>query len=163
MRFDTSHNTCYLDAACGMRLPGPPPVQPFAYDGVIEYPVTFFRDCPGHFRHAQLCAISSREMRGALWQAHRKGWSSFVIVSHSFELIRDRKQANRHARPDRYVIRRFELLCKFLGAHRDTFPTSGFADLPHDAPPLPRSSTPLTSRLDLTALRFAEQLARRLS
>jgi hypothetical protein len=55
---------------------------------VYEYPVSAFEDWPGHFlRPAQLTAASYGELANALSAAERSGWESFVIVSHSFELL----------------------------------------------------------------------------
>jgi hypothetical protein len=158
IRFDTSHNTCYLDSACGLRTPEPL-LQPKWIENVYELPVAFFEDRPGHYRHAQLCATSAREMENALRGAWEQGWSSFVIVSHGFELLKDRKQTSRPARPDRIVIKRFERLCRFLANNTDKFRTAFLAD----APPVdvPQPARPLRSRLHHTAWRVTEQLARR--
>lgn len=158
IRFDTSHNTCYLDAACGLRTPEPV-LQPRWIDGVYEVPVSFYEDWPSHFRHAQICAVSSREMENTLLAAWERGWTSFVIVSHGFEMLKERKQTARPVRPDPIVIKRFERLCQFLGRNSDKFRTLGFADtVPAE---LPQPAKPLKSGLRHTAWRFTEQLARR--
>ena len=160
IRYDTSLNPCYLDATCRMRTPEPL-LQPADLYGVREYPVSYFRDGPGHSRHAQLCSCSARELRGALLQAWEAGWESFVIVSHSFERIGRRKQTATAPRPDRIVIGRFERLCEFLGNNRDKFHTATFSELgPAPAPEAPPRA--LRSRVDRTAGRMAEQMVRRL-
>jgi hypothetical protein len=100
-------------------------------------------------------------MAGALTQAWREGWDSFVIVSHSNELIGRRKQTARPPVPDRIVITRFERLCAFLAGNLDKFRTATFAGLgPPAAAPAP--TRPLRSRVDRTAGRVAQQLVRRL-
>lgn len=159
---DTTHNTCYLDSACGMRT-SDWLLQPRTIHGVREFPVTFFSDYPGHMRHAQLCACSFGEMKAALLNAWRRGWTSFVIVSHSFELIRNRKKPGAIPRPDPTVIRRFENLCRFLQKNSDKFQTRFFGDI--DLSAIPETSAtgdrPLASRIDRTAWRLGEQLIRR--
>jgi peptidoglycan/xylan/chitin deacetylase (PgdA/CDA1 family) len=160
IRYDTSHNTCYLNAECGLRTSGPE-LHPREIEGVWEFPIAYFQDWPGHYRHAQLCACSAAELRRTLVQAWQGGWSCYVLVSHGFELLRRRKQAGVTALADRAVIRRFESLCRFLGANRDMFRTAGFLDLdPAEIPP-PTSTRPLRSNVARTALRFAEQVSRR--
>jgi hypothetical protein len=85
--FDTSHNAYYLDSACGLRISSLM-LQLGRIGGVFEFPTTFFQDSPGHFRYAQLRACSACELEGALLPAWRRGWHAFVLVSHTFELIR---------------------------------------------------------------------------
>ena len=161
IRFDTSYNFCYLDAECGLRLPRPM-TQPGPLEGVCEVPITFFSDYPGHHRHVQLRACSFREMRGALLEAHRLAWPTFVIVSHSFELLKSAKPG-RAPRPDPIVMGRFERLCRFLAENPGKFRTSGFADL--DQGSIERSDVPsgqeLKGSIVATLLRYVEQSARR--
>jgi hypothetical protein len=159
--FDTSYNFCYLNSTCGLRTPAPL-LQPAALAGVWEFPITFFRDWPGHGRHAQPCACSGRELEHILMQAWRRGWYAVVLVSHSFELLKDRQQAEVPPTPDRAVIRRFERLCRFLAAHRDKFRTLGFADVDVNDIPTAQPQRPLRSRLHYTGGRLVEQLVRRL-
>ncbi|HVX15433.1 MAG TPA: polysaccharide deacetylase family protein [Pirellulales bacterium] len=161
VRYDTSYNVCYLDSDCGLHTPRAL-LQPEEIHGVREFPITFFQDWPGHFRHAQLCACSSQELEHALDEAWRRGWRSFVLVSHSFELLKRRKQPPLPPLPDGTVIRRFERLCRFLSTNRDRFGTCGFRDL--DNTPLGPclADEPLRSTVRRTAWRFGEQAVRRL-
>ena len=161
VRFDTSYNVDYLDTARGLRLPDLL-LQPRTIDGVCEVPISFFSDWPGHYRPAQLGACSDRELRQALLQAWRRGWHSFVLVSHSFELLRGRGRLEVFPRPDRIVVRRFESLCRFLAGNREKFRTVGFSDLEPSPIAPPDATRPLQTGLHLTILRYGEQLARRL-
>ena len=131
-------------------------------EGVWEFPISFFREWPGHYRHAQLCACSVQELRESMLQAWQRGWYSYVLVSHGFEMLRRRKQAGVTALADRTVIRRFEGLCRFLGENRDKFRTIGFSDVDPATIPVAAPVRPLRSSAYGTAWRFAEQLARRL-
>jgi hypothetical protein len=162
IRYDTSHNTCYLDSVCKMRTPQPL-LQPERLHGVYEFPITYFGDWPGHYRHAQVTACSAQEMQNALLAAWQRQWYAFVIVSHSFELLNRRRSPRRILRPkaDLIVIRRFERLCRFLDDHRDKFRTAGFEELDPDSIPAPRVEAPLHSGVRRTAWRLVEQLARR--
>lgn len=150
--FDSSYNAAYLGGDCAIAV-DETLTGPTALDGVTEVPVSFFRDYPGHLRHTQLCACSSAEMIHALEQAAANGHRTFVIVSHSFELLNRRK-----TKANRIVLRRFHTLCEHLAERRDRFRTVGFHDLaeidcaaPDAAPP------PLRSPLWRTGLRIVEQ------
>jgi peptidoglycan/xylan/chitin deacetylase (PgdA/CDA1 family) len=157
IRYDSSYNFCYLGRDCSIDFPEPM-LQPAEIDGVCEVPISFFSDFPGHHRHVQLCACSHRELRRALLQAHELGWRTFVIVSHSFELLR---RSARETTPDPVVVRRFDQLCRFLAENRDRFRTAGFHDLALEPGAFKASRIP-TSPMPLTAMRMGEQLARRI-
>jgi hypothetical protein len=161
LTFDTSYNVCYLDPAWPSkdRLL----TQPLRMGNVWEMPIGFFNDWPGHFRPAQLCACSSREMQLALVGAWEAGWHSFVIVSHSFELIKRGKDPTAPAKPDRLVIRRMEDLCRFLGENRDRFRVATFSDLDPGTIPAVGTPPPLRSKIGHTVRRMAEQILGRVS
>jgi hypothetical protein len=160
--FDSSHNMCWLGITCNIETDNFI-FQPTYLDGVFEFPVSCFQDWPGHWRHAQLCACSSGELQGALLSAWRNGWYAFVIVSHSFELIR-RGEANQGPpwSADKVVLRRFKQLCEFLRTNQDKFQTSTFAELDASALPLNTGMRPLKSSLRRTTWRLMEQAYRRL-
>ncbi len=162
IEFDTSHNTTYLKSACDIRT-ADLLLQPRDIEGVREFPISFFQSWPRGYRHAQVCACSSQEMQGALMGAWRRQWYSFVIVSHSFELLKGRKQKDSQAAPDRIVIRRFEKLCRFLDANRDKFKTSGFDELDVDSIPSLNPQSPLPGKRRHTLWRHLEQLTRRVT
>jgi len=154
--FDTSYNLPYLQPGMDLGVDGPLR-QPARIDGVCEFPVSHFEDWPGHVRHAQLAACSFREFSSMMLQAWRNGWSSFVIVSHSFELLTTPWDAT-----DPIVVRRFRNLCRFLGDNPDKFRTAGFADLTPEEIPVDLQVPALKSNPARTALRYGEQLVGRL-
>ncbi len=156
--FDTSSNVAYLDTHCGLGT-DQTMLQPQQINGVHEFPISFVEDWPGHYRVAQLGACSFAEMSSMLMQAWEKGWNSFVIVSHSFELMNQSK-----TRADPIVVKRFERLCRFLADNGDKFRTRGFAGLDTADLPAPAGAgeAPLRSNIGRTAWRYGEQLARRL-
>ena len=133
-----------------------PLLQPTILSDVHEYPLSFFREPWGRYRHLQLGACSSAEIEELLRHAADSDWEAVVMLSHNFELMNGAKTA-----PDEVVVRRFQRLCKFLHRHRDEFKTGGFVTRSRDSevaqPPVPRS------RLLSTVTRFAEQALRRLS
>ncbi len=127
IRYDSSYNVPYLGAACKIqtdqRL-----YQAAEVDGLLEVPINHFKDFRG-IRHTQLCACSAAEMESALLQTWKKGWNSFVIVSHSFELIR-RGTTIAESRVNRMDLGRFQRLCRFLSSNRDKFRTCTFEAAP---------------------------------
>jgi peptidoglycan/xylan/chitin deacetylase (PgdA/CDA1 family) len=159
IKIDTSYNHCCLGPQSGLldRLPsGSVPDRPVRVGPIIEYPVTVFRDYPGHLRPLQLTACSLAEFRTALYAAAEASYSHVVIVSHNFELL-DRRDFSR----DSVVTRRFIDLCRFLERNSDIFQTVGFDEAhqpsQHESggPLLPGSWTGL-------AVRIAEQAVRRI-
>lgn len=152
VRYDSSYNYCYLNSECGLGI-GEPLLQPRELEGVVEVPISYFRDRPGHNRHAQLAATSFTELRNAMLQAWRRGWQSFVIVSHSFELIDRAREAI-----DPVVLSRFDQLCDFLAENKDKFTTRGFREggIALDA----EVSAPLTGSALHAAARMIEQARR---
>lgn len=138
VRYDSSFNAAFENTH--LHLPAPRSYgQATAFGAVQELPITVFQDRPSHLRPAQLCATTFTEMSLALDRAERQGWEFFVIVSHSFEMVRNRWDRNRSPVIRREVVRRFEKLCHFLSSNRDRFQTVGFSDLklgnsPHQVP-----------------------------
>jgi hypothetical protein len=159
--YDSSYNPYYLNDACGLRT-SELLQTPTQMEGVWEVPITSFEDWPGHQRHAQLVAISSREMERALESAWRAGYPTFVIVSHSFELIHRHWQTGSPPQPNPIVIRRFERLCRVLADHPDRYQTAGFGDLTEADLAVQTPFPPLKGSLLLTAGRYGEQLWKRL-
>ncbi|WP_336965989.1 hypothetical protein [Sphingobium aquiterrae] len=120
--WDSSVNPAYLGRGCAIGVDAGIMAATRRL-GIIELPVSGIEDRPGGFRPAQVCAMSAREMRAALDHAAATGVATFVIVTHSFEMLsRDRQ------RPNRAVIRRFEALCAHIAAHPG-LKTAGFGDL----------------------------------
>ncbi len=161
IRYDTSYNFCYLNAQCRMLFPKPL-LQPKELYGVVEVPITFFRDGPCHHRHLQLMACSYSEIRNALISAYEEGWSTCVVVSHSFELLQNRKRRGRSLAPDRIVIARFRKLCHFLNENPHRFRTTGFADVDPQELLAVREPRMLRSNVLRTIGRMGEQGIRRL-
>ena len=158
---DSSHNATYLGKECELNT-AHALWQPRREQGVWEFPITQFSDWAGHLRHAQITACSFHEMRTALLQAHDRQWNSFVIVTHTFELLKRRRRLVRSPQADPIAIRRFEQLCAFLDANRDRFRTTGFKGMDLASLKETQPSGTLKGRLHLTAMRFAEQSVRRL-
>lgn len=157
--YDTSYNYPYLHTDCGMKT-DEVLLQPAMIEGVREFPVTFFRTWAGSARDAQLRACSAAELEAALLEAWRRRWYSFVIVAHSFELIKGREKGAQ-PRPDRIVLRRFARLCRFLDHNRDKFRTCFFTDVDPAEVPETRPQRPLSCPALPTVRRYAEQLTRR--
>lgn len=121
--WDTSFNAGYFGGDCKISPP-PSPITPVSRGDIMLVPVSGIFDRPLHFRPAQVCAMSLREMRAALDHASCNEHPCFTIVTHSFEMLsRDR------SRPNLAVMARFEALCAYV-AQNPALRTSGFFDLP---------------------------------
>jgi len=120
---DSSYNYTFLDVNCDIEY-HEPLYQPALIKGIYEYPLSFFYENSHRTRHAQLGACSSRELIQGIVQAQKKGWVSFVMLLHNFELLNDSKSG-----PDHTVINRFRRVCEFLDQHRDTFFSCAFGDI----------------------------------
>lgn len=151
--FDSSYNACMFGPESGL-MPGVTIVEPVEYKSVYEYPMTVFNDGTGSLRHAQLTACTFSEIEGLLWQALKSGRTSFVILSHNFELMNPAKD-----KPDDVVVKRFKKLCSFLDKNRDSFCVRGFQGLePQIATQQPM---PLNSPIWKTGARMVEQVYRK--
>jgi len=125
--WDASFNAGYLGGECSISPP-PSPITPVLRGDITLVPISGIFDRPSHFRPAQVCAMSLREMRAALDHAARDEHPCFTIVTHSFEMLsRDR------SRPNLAVIARFEALCAHV-AGSPALRSSGFFDLPARLP-----------------------------
>ena len=147
LRWDSSFNADYTEHGCRITLPQET-IDPVLAGGVMEAPVAGIFDRPGHFRPAQNCALSATEMALGLDHAARTGAHSFVIVTHSFEMLsRDRQ------RPNLTVMKRCEALCRAIEEHPDVRATT-FADLPD-----PAAARSMPTRLPPSPLRTWSRIA----
>lgn len=120
--WDSSFNGAFSQGTCRIGLP-PETRLPVRHQGMNELPVSSIVDRPGHLRPAQVCAMSSSEMRAGLDHAAAHAEPVFTIVTHSFEMMsRDR------TRPNRLVMDRFRRLCRTIHEQPD-LRTATFAEL----------------------------------
>ncbi len=153
LAYDTSHCPGIANSECRISL-GPGVRHPIEHCGVIEVPI----GCVGQFRdglrHAQITALTAREMLAAIQHARHKEIGNFTLVSHSFELLGVKRQ-----KINRIVRRRFETLCRGI-ARIEGIATATYRDNPplvvpaNDAPQPVMPFSPWR-----TGLRFAEQAA----
>jgi hypothetical protein len=139
-KYSSNHTPGIAESDCDIAL-GPEDRRPLPRLGVTEIPVGCIQGTRG-LRHAQLTALSYRELTGAVRHAGQHDIDSFTIVSHSFELLcRGRKRVNR------IVRRRFEQFCAALEQMPDvetaTYVETRINPQPHPQPQprkiLPRS------------------------
>jgi hypothetical protein len=120
--WDSSVNAPYLGGNCKISA-HPDEIGAQWREGVIELPVAGLFDKRQSVRPAQVCALSSGEMKAALSHAAAQNHPAFVIVTHSFEMLsRDR------SRPNRTVMRRFETMCDAI-ADNSELRSAGFNEL----------------------------------
>lgn len=159
--FDSSYNYCYRDSTCKLAAQGGPLLQPHRLGQIYELPISFFEDWPSHFRHAQVCAASFSELRSALEKAYENGWETFVIVSHSFELIKDRRSGGPPSLR-RIVRKRFEDLCLFLSENKMQFRTCVFHGLDPSDFGVGQPAEVLKGSIVRAMIRYGEQAAGRI-
>lgn len=152
--YDCSYNASYFGLESGVR-PSQVMNHPFEYNGVIEYPMSVFRDATGNLRHAQLGACSYREMEHLLWQSVEHGMKAFVILFHNFELLNQSK-----TEPDWVNIKRMKKLFEMLDTHRATFHCQNFKGK-LSAIEQQHPNSELSSSGWQTYTRMAEQIYRR--
>ncbi len=120
---DSSHAPGLMDGNCTIALLQENRV-PVERHGVVEVPIGCIGDAFGGLRHAQLTALSYREIVAALRHARKQGDQSFTIVSHSFELL-----CRKRTRINKVLSRRFEKVCEAIAAMADV-ETATYADRP---------------------------------
>jgi peptidoglycan/xylan/chitin deacetylase (PgdA/CDA1 family) len=159
IRIDSSYNATMLGESSGLA-PGRRLVDAARFDDLLEFPVSYFRDGLGRWRHAQLGACAFEELRDALWSARKGGLRAFVIVLHNFELLNQAKSDR-----DPTVLKRFERLCRFLADHPKDFCCRGFGDIAAERYPVRDALDDplLTVGLPSTVRRHWEQVVRRLN
>jgi hypothetical protein len=153
LRFDASYNPLLFGRESGVG-DGRMLLDVTSIGALHEVPMTVFRDGTHRLRHAQLGACSFEELRAALEDAERAGRESFMMLSHSFELLSPGKD-----REDRIVVDRMRKLCAFLERHRDRFKTTGFSEF--EPNPVPTAAVPIHTPLWPTIRRLGEQALRR--
>lgn len=154
LAYDTSHAPGIRAGECTISL-GAEDRHPLSHCGVIEVPIGCIATLGG-LRHAQLTALSAREIAGALRHARDAGADSFTLVSHSFELVnRERGRVNR------LVARRFERVCEAIAAMPGVR-TGTYADDPPRPGTTSSADTLLPPLPVINSLRVAEQALGRL-
>lgn len=145
--YDTSHCPGIAAGDCAIALPGSQHA-PTVYCGVTEIPIGAICAAGGGMRHAQITALSAREMIAAVGFARASGAGCFTLVSHSFELMsRDRTRGNA------ILLRRFEKFCR-LFANMPGVSTATY----RDSPPKLDETPPQAACLPHSYLRTAERM-----
>jgi len=156
---DSSYFAPNLDGTCG--LPSDPILSlPMQVEGVLEVPITWFRDGLGRIRPAQLCACSSGEFEHLLLEAWSRGWSVVTLLSHSFELVR-RRSPERAQSIRRLHDHRLAQLCRFLAGNTEKFVCTTFRELDGQNVAVEAAPCGLRSSLGRTVRRCVEQAAGR--
>tara|TARA_R110002072_G_scaffold22383_5_gene78069 strand:+ start:1182 stop:2150 length:969 start_codon:yes stop_codon:yes gene_type:complete len=150
--YDTSHTPGIAEGDCAIAL-GPEDRVPLRHQGVTEVPIGCIATVGGGLRHAQITALSAREMVRALRHARDAGKPCFTMVSHSFELVNRRR-----GKVNRIVRSRFERLCGAI-ARMKGVRTGTYAADPPPVVLLDPAETLAPADPVAETLRIAEQLA----
>jgi hypothetical protein len=157
---DSSYFAPHLDGVC--RLPSDPELShPASLEGIIEVPITWFRDGFNRIRPAQLCACSIGEFEHILKDAWSRGWRVVTLLLHSFELVR-RRLPEQPQKIMRLHDHRFLELCRLLERNSDKFVSATFGELDLKAIVGDVGPGCLRSPLGQTIRRYGEQAAGRL-
>lgn len=160
LTIDSSYLAPKLNEAC--RLPSEPELcTPVRLEGIIEVPISWFRDGLGRIRPTQLCACSIGELEDLLRQAWDRRWHVVTLLLHSFELVR-RRPSERALTIMRLHDRRLVQLCRLLAANTDKFVSRTFAELDLDSVPVEMAPRGLRTSLGRTIGRYVEQAAGRI-
>lgn len=149
LAYDSSHTPALPDA-CRISL-GPQTRDPVLHRGMIEVPVGTIGTLDGGQRHAQITALTLAEMLAAVRHARAEGRETFVLVSHSFELIN-----RRLLMVNKVVRRRFNGLVRDLAGMRGVS-TATFRDDPPQLTLTGEPSQPVPATALRTGARLAEQ------
>jgi hypothetical protein len=156
---DSSYFAPSLNGIC--RLPCDPELShPARLEGVIEVPITWFRDGLNRVRPAQLCACSMGELEHILKAAWSRNWRIVTLLMHSFELVR-RQSSGQPQKVMRLHENRLHRLCRLLATNHDKFISVTFGELDHDGIVEDVAPGCLRSPLDRTIRRVCEQAAGR--
>lgn len=100
-------------------------------EGVLEVPVLTYTQLelgPRRFdRLLTTTATSAAETEGLLWQAHRAGVPTIVLLTHPFEFIKGDRLRPEHQRINRVNQGRLRRLCAFIAANPQSFEAVSFA------------------------------------
>ena len=157
---DSSYFAPHLNGVC--RLPSDPELShPARLEGIVEVPITWFRDGFNRIRPAQLCACSTGELELILKDAWSRGRRVVTLLLHSFELVR-RRLPEQPQKVMRLHDHRLLELCRMLATNNDKFVSATFGEL--DPNTIVGDVAPgcLRSPLGRTIRRYCEQAAGRL-
>lgn len=133
---DSSFNPCYRDWSFPEEALLPNQIRNI--EGVWEIPVTVARtplpEGYGGLKHADPCALSFEELRTMLEHAAAVGQQHFVIVFHSFSVVKPSDSTYSRMKPDRLTIHRLRRLLSYLSKRSDLYRVSTFGDLAREAP-----------------------------
>lgn len=128
---DSSYNNCYLGENCKLNVFKINDV--YRMEGIWEFPVTNFVEFTGlrskRYMPLDINGVSFEEMKLVLSQAKSHGPKNITVIMHSFSFIKTYDAQYNKVRPRRYVIRRFEKLCRFLCENSDDFEVRTFGSL----------------------------------
>ena len=154
IRIDSSYFAPFLNRSC--RLPSRPEIShAMRPEGVIEIPITWFRDGLGRIRAAQLCACSIGELTHLLNRAWTGGWRIITLLLH-IELMR--RCSPEHLQTIvRLHERRLLRLRQFLAANSEKFVSKTFGELDTEKIVTDLQPSCLQSSLGQTMWRYVEQ------
>jgi hypothetical protein len=157
---DSSYFAPHLNGVC-LLPPEPEIPHPIRLEGIVEVPISWFRDGMGRIRPAQLCACSIGELDHLFSEAWSQDWRVITVLMHSFELVR-RRSPERTQTVRRLHDYRLDRLCRLIAANNGKFVSTTFRELDLDEISADVAPFCLRSSLGQTVRRYCEQAAGRL-
>jgi hypothetical protein len=157
---DSSYFAPHLNGVC-LLPPEPEIPHPIRLEGIVEVPISWFRDGMGRIRPAQLCACSIGELDHLFSEAWSQGWRVITVLMQSFELIR-RRSPERTQSVRRLHDYRLNRLCRLMEANDGKFVSTTFRELDLDEISADIAPFCVRSSLGQTVRRYCEQAAGRL-
>lgn len=103
----------------------------FQINNIYELPITCFKEPPIRKRYNsfQLEAASFKEIQSALSFYGKHKINLITYILHSFEFVKRSDHQFNQIKPQKFLIRRFKNICKFLADHKDEFQVFTFNEL----------------------------------
>jgi hypothetical protein len=133
---DSSFNPCY--PSLSFRGENLVPNRVCQINGVWEMPIAVARtplqEGVNGLKPADPSSVSSRELETMLETGVTSGQQHFVMILHSFSMIKSKDESYSDIRPNQIVIQRLERLVKYLAAHPDRYRVRTFGELAAQLP-----------------------------
>lgn len=131
---DSSLNKCYLKSYCKLHSLNINDID--KKEGIWELPVTNFLEFDSFVKNRlkplDINGVNFLEIKSVLKSAAIKGPFNITIIMHSFSFIKNSATYVKTAKPRKYVIQRFENLCRFLADNSKIYNVRKISSLNQD-------------------------------
>jgi len=105
----------------------------FKADDIFELPITCYKEPPvrKEWNSFQLSAASLSEIENALNFYHLNKLQVATFITHSFEFVKAHNTQYAKTTPLKFLINRFDKMCRFIAENSDRFKVVTFEQLDH--------------------------------